>query len=419
MNPNARRRCAGLFFVLSLMGLSAGCDRSASGNISAPKAPAPEWLQGGKVVLGSPHLTSGIPGEGPLKVKEIRDWLSRPDVHEPLNFTLPFWFADAADLVWVPSDNRLTRAKIELGRQLFFDTRLSKVSDTGCASCHRPEQDYSIHGVMPQPVVRFNPPVTFNRLLSKRQSWDGRDESLEAQIKGPATNRFEMGMSMEDCTSRLAAIEGYRIQFEAIFGKLDFDSFAEALGSFQRALLTGPSPWDYRRLLAQCENRPTETFSADERQLLAKLREGARANPMSEAAIRGEALFFSERTRCASCHSGPNFTDEGYHNVGVGMDEADPEPGRYKVTRREEDWGAFKTPTLRNVARTSPYMHNGTLSTLQEVVDWFDRGGYMHADLDRSIRPLNLTREEKSDLMAFMEALSGELPPVETGRLPE
>jgi cytochrome c peroxidase len=417
MNFNAARRAAGLFSILLFVALVTGCNRPASGNSAANRAPALEWRSGGKLVLGSPSLTSGIPGEGPLGVEEIRDWLSQPEVQESLDFVLPFWFADAADLVRIPEENRLTRAKIELGRQLFFDTRISKVSDTSCATCHRPDQDYSIHGVLPD--NKLNPPVTFNRLFSRRQSWDGRDESLEAQVNGPALNRFEMAMTIDDCTNRLSAIEGYRIQFEAIFGKLDFNSVAAALASFQRALITGPSPWDYRRLLAQYENRPPETLSAQERQTIATLEEGAREHPMSEAAIRGEALFFSERTRCASCHSGPNLTDESFHNVGVGMYEADPVLGRFTHTRREEDWGAFKTPTLRNVARTSPYMHNGALPTLLAVVDWFDRGGYMHEDLDRAVRPLNLTHQEKRDLVAFMEALTGPLPPVETGRLPE
>jgi cytochrome c peroxidase len=416
MKSNALLRAVGHFAIILHLALAAGCNRPASGD-TASKAPPEEWRNGERIILGSPHLTAGIPGEGPLAIEEIRNWLSQPEVHEPLDFALPFWFADAAHLVWVPANNRLTRAKIELGRQLFFDTRLSKVRDTACVTCHRPDQDYSTHWVMP--YSGLTPSVTFNRLFSTRQSWDGRDESLEAQIKGPTTTPFEMGMTLEDCTSRLAAMEGYRVQFEAIFGKLDFDAVAAALGSFQRALISGPSPWDYRRLLAQYDNRPPETFSAEERQTIARLQEGVREHPMSDAAIRGEALFFSERTRCASCHSGPNLTDEKFHNVGIGMQEADPEPGHFKHTRNAEDWGAFKTPTLRNVANTSPYMHNGQFRTLREVIDWFDRGGYLHADLDRSIRPLNLTREEKSDLVAFLEALSGPLPPVETGRLPE
>jgi cytochrome c peroxidase len=140
---------------------------------------------------------------------------------------------------------------------------------------------------------------------------------------------------------------------------------------------------------------------------------------MSEAAIRGEALFFSERTRCSTCHSGPNLTDEAYHNVGAGLEEDNPDLGRYQVTLREEDRGAFKTPTLRNIARTSPYMHNGQFDTLREVVDWFDRGAFKHTGLDPTMRPLQLTRDEKRDLIAFLEALTGELPAVETGRLPK
>jgi cytochrome c peroxidase len=184
-------------------------------------------------------------------------------------------------------------------------------------------------------------------------------------------------------------------------------------------LVTGPSPWDYRRLLAQYEKKDPEALSTQVRQIVETLRRGAREHPMSEAAIRGEELFFSERTRCGACHSGPNLTDELYHNVGAGMELPNPDLGRYMITGREEDRGAFKTPTLRNVARTSPYMHNGQLGTLREVVDWFDRGGYKHPTLDAAIRPLQLTRDEKRDLISFLEALTGELPPVETGRLPE
>jgi cytochrome c peroxidase len=350
-------------------------------------------------------------------VAEICEWLSQESVHEPLDIKLPLGFVDAAGLVAVPSGNPLTRAKIELGRQLFFDGRLSRVGNTACSMCHMPEQDFSIHGVIPE--SRRNPPVCFNRIFSTRQSWDGRDESLEAQVAGPVTGLVELGTTTEDCAKRLESIEGYRIQFQAIFGKLDFDAVAAALASFQRVLVTGPSPWDYRRLLAQYDDVDPETLSMEERRMMELLQEGARAHPMSKAAIRGETLFFSEQTRCHTCHSGPNLTDEAFHNVGAGMELDNPDLGRYMITGREEDRGAFKTPTLRNIARTSPYMHNGQLGTLREVVEWFDRGGYGHASLDPAIRPLQLTRDEKRDLIAFLEALTGPLPPVETGRLPE
>jgi len=417
MNSFPSRSVAGIVSLLCMVVLASGCDRAASGDLAASRAVPAHWPYGTKPVLGSPELTAGDPGKGPLTLDEIRDWLSQPEVHEPLEVALPYWFADAEDLVSIPPENPLTRAKIELGRQLFFDTRWSIAGDTACATCHRPDQDYTIHGVPPE--TSFNPPVAFNRLFGKHQSWDGRDDSLEAQVHGPTTNRFEMGMTMEGSTSRLAAIEGYRLQFEAIFGRLDFDAVAAALASFQRALVTGPSPWDFRRVLAEYEARPPESLSAEEKQLVETLREGVRAQPMSEAAIRGEALFFSERTGCYTCHPGPNFTDEAFHNIGVGTGGANPELGRYKITGREEDRGAFKTPTLRNVARTSPYMHNGQCGSLREVVDWFDRGGFGHAHLDRGMRLLRLTRDEKRDLVAFLEALSGPLPPVETGRLPE
>jgi cytochrome c peroxidase len=361
-------------------------------------------------------LTAGIPGEGPLTLDEIRAWLVLDGVHEPLDITLPVGWMDADCLVWFPRENPLTRAKIELGRQLFFDPRLSRVGDTSCATCHRPEQDYSIHGVIPE--SRRNPPVCFNRLFSQRQSWDGRDESLEQQVAGPVRGRVELSTTFEDCADRLKSIEGYRSQFEAVFGRLDFDAVAAALACFQRVLVTGTSPWDYRRLLSKYDDDPA-TLSEEARALVQALRQGAQAHPMSAAAIRGEALFFSDRTRCGTCHTGPNLTDESYHNVGAGMADSNLDLGRYLITGRSEDRGAFKTPTLRNVARTSPYMHNGQLGTLREVVDWFDRGGFSHPDLDSGIRPLNLTRDEKRDLVAFLESLTGPLPPVQTGRLPD
>lgn len=414
---NARLVVLGMGIALHLF--SIGCENSIT-TTSAPKNEPIQELRNGKVVLGSPCLTSGIPGDGPLSVEQIRHWLSRDDVHSPLDFVLPAGLVDARRLVSIPSDNQLTRAKIELGRQLFFDGRLSDFDTTACATCHLPEQDYSVHGVMP--VSAMNPPVCFNRLFASRQFWDGRADSLEDQVEGPITNPFEMGTTPAQCAARLEAIAGYKIQFQAIFGKLDYDGVAAALASFQRVLVTGPSPWDYRRLLAQYQGRAPKILSAEERELVQQLELGARAHPMSESAIRGEKLFFSDRTRCSVCHTGPNLTDEAFHNVGAGMDdEEEADLGRFDVTQMPADRGAFKTPTLRNVARTAPYMHNGQFLTLAEVVDWFDQGAFAHENLnlDREVRPLKLRADEKRDLVAFLEALTGALPPVETARLPE
>lgn len=410
------RVAAGAWLALVTLVLVAGCRRPDSVDDSASGSTAVAGPYSTKVVLGAAELTAGIPGSGPLTVDQVRHWLAQTGVHDPLEFELPWNLTDAASLVFVPPENPLTRAKIELGRQLFFDPRLSEFGTMSCATCHLPEQDFSAHATMPG--THRNPPVCFNRLFSTRQSWNGRDASLEHQIEGPVTAHFEMATTPEDCVRQLQAVEGYRLQFDAIFGRLDFDAVRAALASFQRALVTGPSPWDYKRLLSQYENRDPEALSDDDRRYVDELRAGAREHAMSAAAIRGEALFFSERTKCHTCHSGPNLTDELFHNTGAGMDDLEPDLGRYLVTGREEDRGAFKTPTLRNVARTSPYMHNGQFGTLREVVDWFDQGGYRHADLDRALRPLNLTRDEKRDLVAFLEALTGPLPAVEAARLP-
>ena len=402
--------------ILAILLSALGCDQSAPASSSTGKEPMSEW-RNGRIVLGSPSLTAGIPGDGPLTIDQIRDWLSQDGIHEPLDFVLPAGLVDAAEFITIPSDNPLTRAKIELGRQLFFDGRLSDFRITACATCHLPEQDYSVHGVMP--VSALNPPVCFNRILGGRQFWDGRAQSLEDQVEGPITNSFEMGTTPDECVARLRSIEGYQLQFQAIFGELNFDAVGKALASFQRVLVTGPAPWDYRRLIALYEKRAVDSLSPEEQLLVRQFEPGASAHPMSASAIRGEALFFSDRTRCHVCHSGPNLTDEAYHNVGTGMADDEPDLGRFDITKNEQDRGSFKTPTLRNVARTSPYMHNGQFDTLREVVNWFDRGGFEHPHLDRDVRPLDLTRDEKRDLVAFLEALTGALPPVETARLPE
>jgi cytochrome c peroxidase len=388
-----------------------------SGNASSSELKPEDVYSDGKLVLGSPSLTSGIPGDGVLTIEQARRWLSDPAVHQPIDFALPLGLRDAANLVWIPADNPLTRAKIELGRQLFFDGRLSGFGTMACAGCHIPERGYSAGMVMPD--VGRNPSGCFNRLFSERQFWDGRAPSLEGQPESPIKHHFEMGTTPEECVVRLKSIAGYDLQFQVIFGTLDFESVGKALACFQRVLVTGASPWDYRRILTSLGDHDNASFSARERLLLEQLHAGARAHPMTESAIRGESLFFSDRTRCAWCHSGPNLTDEEYHNVGVGMDNARQDLGRFEITQRNEDRGAFKTPTLRNIAQTPPYMHDGRFQTLREVVDWFDRGGFVHADLDRAIRPINLTSNEKRDLVAFLEALTGPLPPVETARLPE
>ena len=219
-------------------------------------------------------------------------------------------------------------------------------------------------------------------------------------------------------------------QFKRIFDDgLNIENTAKAIASFERVLVTGPAPWDYHQELKAFEQQ----YAADIEDLDAlkeedpelhkeytDLKAAADKHSISESAVRGGELFFSDKSGCTACHLGANFTDEKYHNLGVGMDAADPDLGRFVVTKVEADKGAFKTPTVRNAAMTAPYMHDGSQKTLEEVVEWYAKGGHPNQWLDKNVKKLDLTDQDKADLVAFMkEGLMGELPKVESGRLPK
>jgi len=394
-------------------------------------APAPITTE--EVMLGEPALTGGIPGNGPIAVDELKKWLDDPKNHVVIKPILPLGLAAAVSQIVGLDVNPLTRAKIELGRQLYFDPRLSKDSTISCASCHDPEFGYAKDtqfgvGVGGQMGGR-NSPVAYNRILSGLQFWDGRAATLEEQAKGPIANPIEMSNTHDVCVSHLGKIEGYRLQFEKIFPDgVTIDNVAKAIASFERALVTAPSPWDYHQQLLDFETayeadlEDLDALKADDPELFdeyVKFKASADANPLDESAQRGGELFFSDKAGCTACHTGANFTDELYHNIGVGMEAANPDLGRYVISAENKDRGAFKTPTVRNVAVTGPYMHDGSQKTLEEVVEWYDKGGHPNAYLDEKIKKLNLTDQEKTDLVAFMKALTGELPKVERARLPE
>jgi cytochrome c peroxidase len=391
---------------------------------SAPKAASPP---SGKVLLGSPELTAGIPGEGPLTVSQVEAWLADSRNHEVLNVELPLGLSLGVIPADVLAANPLTRAKIELGRQLYFDTRLSSNNTVSCASCHHPDHGYAKEtqfgvGVDGQMGGR-NSPVSYNRILSRAQFWDGRAPSLEAQAVGPIANPIEMGNTHDKAVATLAGIPGYKLQFEKIFGEggTTIDNVGKAIAAFERAIVTGPSPYDYFERIVPFLKLTEEDFADDaelKAEYEAKLAD-SKAHPMSESAIRGKDLFFSERINCAHCHVGANFADELYHNLGIGMDKAEPDLGRFNVTKDEKDKGAFKTPTTRNVAFTAPYMHDGSLKTLLDVVEHYNKGGTPNATLSPKMKKLDLTEQEKLDLVAFMEACSGPFPAVNQGRLPE
>jgi|GEM_PF-94043 len=377
-----------------------------------------------QVELGDPALTAGVPGSGLITLEQIDRWLADPANHVELDPVLPLGLAAGATQIQGIDRNPLTRAKIELGRQLYFDPRLSKDSTVSCASCHAPDQGYTAHtqfgvGIDGQQGGR-NSPVAYNRILSGEQFWDGRVDSLEEQAVGPIANPIEMGFTHEGVVKRLSEMPVYARQFAAIFGELTIDRVGDAIATFERAIVTAPSPYDYNELLRPFEALDEEDI-ADDPELAEKyamLTAGAKANPMSESAKRGRDIFFSEKGNCTACHVGANLADEKYHNIGIGMDRENPDLGRFAVTKDPADTGAFKTPTVRNVALTAPYMHDGSVATLEEVVEWYAKGGHPNPHLSDKIRPLKLSEQDKADLVEFMKACTGPTPSVETSRLP-
>jgi cytochrome c peroxidase len=392
-----------------------------------PKTLVDDRVEGAQTIaLGSDELTSGIPGSGPLKLEEVEAWLADPKNHQTLNPVLPLGLDKGQQQIKGLEANPLTRAKIELGRQLYFDPRLSKDGTISCASCHHPDEGFSRHTEVGIGVDGLrgsrNSPVSYNRILSEAQFWDGRAPSLEEQAKGPIANPIEMANTHEACVAWLANNPVYKAQFDKIFGDVNIDRVAEAIAAFERCVVTGPSPYDYYEELRPYQDVDLEALKEDDPDAYAeyeKIKEAADAHPMSESAIRGREIFFSNKGNCSACHVGPNLTDEKYYNLGVGMDKPDPDLGRYAITMDEKDKGAFKTPTIRNVALSAPYMHDGSQKTLAEVVEWYDKGGHPNPWLNDRIKPLKLTEQEKKDLVAFLEACTGAFPHVEQNRIPQ
>jgi cytochrome c peroxidase len=385
------------------------------------------------VTLGDPELTAGIPGSGPLTLGQITKWLADPRNHEALDPKLPLGLDAGQSSIQSSPKNPLTRAKIELGRQLYFDKRLSADGTVSCASCHDPAQGFTAHtqfgiGVGGQTGNR-NSPVCYNRILSTTQFWDGRAASLEEQAKGPIANPIEMANTHDKAAATVSGIEGYRVQFQAVFHEdVTIDNIAKAISSFERTIVTGPSAYDYFERLQNFERayaedlRDVAAFRKEQPKLAAlydTLQAGTKQKPMSDSARRGRELFFGNRGGCTACHVGANFTDEKYHNLGVGLDKPQLDLGRYVVTQNDKERGAFKTPTVRNAALTAPYMHDGSHKTLEDVVEFYNQGGLPNLYLSDKIKKLNLTAQEKADLVEFMKALTGDLPKVETGRLPQ
>lgn len=301
------------------------------------------------------------------------------------------------EYVPIPEDNPLTDEKIELGRKLFFDKRLSRDGTIACASCHVPERAFANEtrvavGIKGLRGIR-NVPSIINRAYGKSHFWDGHAKSLEEQALEPIQNPREMDMLLPELERRLRSDDRYRQEFEAVFGSPPTaENIAKAIASFVRTLLSANSSFDH--------------FVHGNREAL------------SESARRGLQIFRG-KSNCIAYHSGPLFSDEQFHNTGVSWNvgrtgsslyknSLSIDYGRYEVTKEENDRGKFKTPSLRNVALTAPYMHNGSLATLGEVLDFYSKGCTPNVHLDQEIRPINLTASEKSDLIVFLRSLTSE-----------
>ncbi len=262
----------------------------------------------------------------------------------------------------VPDANPLTPQKIALGKKLFFDKRLSRDETLACASCHDPKLAFSdgrkvARGINGQEGTRSTPAI-INRGYGKTFFWDGRAKSLEQQALEPILNPKELGMTVPEVERRTG---------------LKIAELTGALASYVRTIRSGDSRFD--------------RYAA------------GKQNALSEIEKQGLALFRG-KARCSSCHAGPNFTDENFHNSGIAWKDG-------KLADEGAGEGKFKVPTLREAARTAPYMHDGSLATLEEVVEYYDRGGNQNPALDEDLRPLHLTAEEKQALVAFLHTLSG------------
>jgi cytochrome c peroxidase len=299
----------------------------------------------------------------------------------------------------IPADNPPTVETVALGRRLYYDTSLSIDSTVSCATCHSPRMGFTdekavSNGVQSKTGTRSAPTV-INSAYSSLQFWDGRAPSLEKQAEGPMANPVEMAHSLDGVVRRLQDNPSYREAFKQAWGtdQITIDLVTKSIASFERTVVSANSPFD-------------------------RFYYGKDKKALSLSAQRGLKVFQDpKRGNCAVCHTiGPKyalFTDNKFHNIGIGADTHGEfvDTGRYSQTRTDADMGAFKTPTLRNIAQTAPYMHDGSMPTLKDVIDHYIGGGNSNPHLDKEIHVLDfLSGQEREDLLEFLKSLTGELP---------
>ena len=314
--------------------------------------------------------------------------------------------ATADDGTWllgaVPAveGNPTTPDKVQLGKALFFDPRLSANGAISCASCHNPALGWTdglktgvgINGTL---LGRATPTIA-NVAFNTQFMWDGRKKSLEDQALGPMKTPEEMRTDLTAAVHMLSTLDGYRDMFAKAFPgePIGEDTIAKAIAAFERTVVSTDSRFD--------------RWLAGERTALTR------------AQWRGYQVFKDpERGNCAACHSGANFTNNGFHNIGILQAEGRSDDGRFKVRPLASMKGAFKTPTLRDIALTAPYFHDGSAPTLMAVVEHYNRGGDDKTNLSKDVRALNLDETDKADLVAFLEALTGHQTAVAVPALPQ
>jgi cytochrome c peroxidase len=322
-----------------------------------------------------------------------------------VTISLPAPYARAASSDWqrpaavpAPAGNEPTVERIELGRALFFDPRLSAKGVMSCASCHNPALGWSdgrptAVGHDMKILARATPTIV-NAAFNPLQMWDGRKASLEAQALGPFESANEQNLPLPELEARVRGISGYAPLFARAYPgePVTSETIAKAIASFERTVVADDAPFD--RWLAGDEAA------------------------MSVSAKRGFELF-AGKANCALCHQGFNFTDNGFHNIGLAETAETPDLGRFAHKRIAVLKGAFKTPTLRNIALTAPYMHNGAYATLADVIDHYARGGDAVDNLSANMKPFELSAREKQQLIDFLQALTSEPQPVAPPSLPQ
>jgi cytochrome c peroxidase len=364
----------------------------------------------------------------PSKTELIKD--------EPLVVTVPLGLQPLTPKIYAPAFNPITKGKYELGRQLYFDPRVSLNGTVSCATCHNPDRGWTDAmavsiGIAGQTGSRSAPSVV-NTAYGKTMFWDGRAPSLEGQAQGPVQNPIEMGkQSYKEIVDRLRNVPGYVEQFQKVFGtNVTLDGMAKAIATFERvAALSGNSKYDKynagdNKAMSESEKRGLVLFGLTPN------------NDDDEFKAKFNVDAHRQKAKCSLCHQGFNFTDEQFHNLGVGWNEKTgkfADLGRWAIdpigAKSDASLGAFKTPSVRDVEHNAPYMHDGSLATLEDVVEHYDKGGNPNPALDSDMKKLSLTAQEKKDVVAFMKALTGEtkkldellpkLPPDSGGNAPD